>query len=192
MLAIEDDGHPVVDRRDDIVRLGRDDRTRVDGRSSQVPAIPQPGEGKGTVVSLCNAVRLLCTASLLPLVEPVSEDETAPGLERLAEARFLGDRLGSCVDKLRPPSRIVSPVWDESPADELDLRVLLVRDTPTSSVGGMLYRGANASTNGSAVQTATPHSQTWERDDRETFTGEISSVDLVRQKLFCGDNRERE
>ena len=72
--------------------------------------------------------RVVSHRVVLPLVEPVRENETAPALEWLSEARLLVDRLSASVDGLRPVVRILLPVWDESPTNEVDLRTFLVRD----------------------------------------------------------------
>ena len=110
-----------------------DGRARRAGDDGARPSLPvDAGEAERTRIDGRKDVRLLGAArDGLPLVEAVGGDEAAPLLERLAEDRALGERLGPGVDQRR--GALTS---DKSPRHDPQHTVALVGGDGVHVVGG--------------------------------------------------------
>ena len=106
VARVQDDGHTVVDRRHQLVRLGGDDGEALEpvvdrlGRGLRLlPRIPQTREAHHLAVGEVEGEGLLVLrVELLPLIEAGGEDNAASALEGFAKCARTGDRLGACVD----------------------------------------------------------------------------------------------
>jgi len=145
-VSRQDDGHPVVDRLYQVVRLGRQDRHAGDrfslavlGRvvlavltlvrfgSGPFPEFPEAGHRERRVVGSVDPVGLFRAAvGRSPLVEARREDETRPGLPGALEDALLVGGLRAGVDD--PRFGFVDPERDDSPVVAVDLVGRLVRD----------------------------------------------------------------
>src|SRR5262245_56173857 len=87
VIGFEDRGHPVMNLRDQFIRLDRDDRTGFQRLAlGRLPSLPQPRECEQSAVAPSNIDRLARRlAPLLPFKETVGRNQTAPSGEGLFE-----------------------------------------------------------------------------------------------------------
>ena len=131
-----------MQRREQVVRLGRHDGERLDrplvgvalacpelreaGLSGRrLPALEEPRQREGSLVLEGDPVGALAVAQIGPLVEAITGDETAPGLVGRSETPLVGDGFGPRVDQ---PVFLVGPRGRQPPLEALDSVGRLVGD----------------------------------------------------------------
>src|SRR5262245_22513090 len=129
VFGSKDRGHPVMNSRDQFIRLDRDDRAgfhRLSLRRS--PSLPQPREGEQSAVAPANIDRLARRlAPLLPFKEAVGRNQTSPLGEGLFEGWFFLDRLGLGVDQVVSDLRVFGPIGNQPPFATSHLAQVLAR-----------------------------------------------------------------
>src|SRR5688572_8987676 len=98
--------------RAQLVRLDGNDGEAVNAPLAVVPSLSQAAEGELSALVDADVNGLLAASDLLPLVEAVGQDETAPLLVSLPEGGLAGDRLAACINKAVADLLVVSPEWD--------------------------------------------------------------------------------
>jgi len=143
-VAREHDRHPVVNRRDQLVRWARNDREAVELAGRQLRARPESGEHEDPAIAGMDEHRrlrrCLAFALALPLEEAVGGNEAALALQRIAKHALRLDAFDARVDHQRRfgSACLRGPERDEAPAHHLqrahtiakcdDRRVLRRRD----------------------------------------------------------------
>src|SRR6185503_4304545 len=112
----ERDRHAVVDRRDQLVRRGRDDGARAHARrvvtfGAVVPDLPEPGKGERLTIAPPKEPRLLRAPTLdgLPLVEAVGGHDAPAPLECTLERVARRELLAACVDQAIADREVLGP-----------------------------------------------------------------------------------
>ena len=128
-LRREDDGHPVVYRRDDRVRLSCKDGECADlrRRFGVEPGFIQPREEHQFAIGRVEPDRAACFFRACPLEEAVGGDDASPSLERVAERRTRQHGFTAGVDLLEGPLRIRRPAVHEPPLRGQHVTVLVLR-----------------------------------------------------------------
>jgi hypothetical protein len=90
-----------VERPHQLVRVGRQDRERLQLERAVLPRLPQARETEQARPRL-EQQREFLLSLLLPLVEAARRDEAVTLLEGRAERRLVGRRLRAGVDRLEP------------------------------------------------------------------------------------------
>src|SRR5512146_499676 len=115
----KDHRHPVVDRDQDGIRVGRQDRARLDAACARAfPSVPQPGEGEEMPVAHPDVVRLFSALFPLPLVEAAGGDQAPAPFESVAERRLFTCGFGACVDEAVADRGVFRPGRNEAPAEK--------------------------------------------------------------------------
>jgi hypothetical protein len=115
-MGCEDDRHPIVDRPDQRVGLGREQGRRLDRAAVPLPPLPQARDAERASAGDAEQVRVFLAADHAPFVEGIGRHQAPAQLERRAERRLLLHRLGPCVDELVADGRVVGPRGDQAPA----------------------------------------------------------------------------
>lgn len=88
-----------MDRLHQVIGLRDDDRARLKNLTLTLPPFPNASKGEGFSIGKAYEVGLFRPiASLLPLDEPITGDQTTAGLEGILECRFFIDCFGPCID----------------------------------------------------------------------------------------------
>ena len=116
--AVEDHGHPVVDRGHQRVGGGGEDRAGLDAPGIASPPVPHAGKGERAAVPHLHEVGVAGAADAPPFVEAVRGDEAPPLPEGLAERRLARDRLRARVDQAIPDRRVLGKRRHQPPAQE--------------------------------------------------------------------------
>ena len=124
VAAVEDDRHAVVQRAQQVVRIGGQDGEGLDdgrrGRLAVLPPGPETGEGEGEPILAADQVGLLRLGiQLLPLVEAVGDDQAAAAAKAVAVGGLLGGALGAGVDHAVADGRVLGPGRDQAPAQKV-------------------------------------------------------------------------
>lgn len=119
LLRVEDDRLPVVQRMDQTVGRGSQDRATLQGLSIRVlPVIPDSCKAHDGAVLHPDVGRMLHPALFLPFEESVCGNDAAPVADCGPEGRFLVDRLAAGVDHKTSEGRILCPGRNEPPTHE--------------------------------------------------------------------------
>ncbi len=113
----KDDGHPVVDFRHEIVRIGRDDRAGFqDVTVWRSPMFPQTGENQRLAIILKDVPRLFCFApKMLPFVKAGRGNQASLFPECSPESRFDRDCVAAGIDHMSCPRRVLGPTGNQTP-----------------------------------------------------------------------------
>ncbi len=117
-VGIEDHGHAVMQRGEEVVRLRGHQRRGLQRlvRRLAAPVLPEPGEGERLLAGERNEIRDLHVALAVPLVEAVRQHQAAAAAVGGAVRRLFGNRLGPRVDHLVADGRVLGPGRHEPPA----------------------------------------------------------------------------
>ncbi len=129
-LRVKNHRHAIVNRREQRVRRGGQDRARLQRGSLRAdPAVPDPGHPDRRLVGAIDDVGLFgpLTGKGHPFVEAVRRNQAAATSKRLAKRRFLRDRFGPRIDERGRTRRVGGPTRHEAP----------LRQTPDQVVGGL-------------------------------------------------------
>src|SRR5262245_8868982 len=120
----EDNWHPVMDVRDKLVGVRRDDGERASplAGSGLLPVLPDTSETKWGAILHRDRVGLLGPLPLdgLPLEEAVHRHDTAPYAIGIPETGQVSRGLALSVDGLAAASRVTAPVRDEAPTQRVE------------------------------------------------------------------------
>src|SRR5579862_2644949 len=108
-----------MQRRHGSVCRGGDDRARAELPLVVTPDRPQAREGERLASRARDVEGALGTCSALPLVEAVSQDQTAKPAERVAKRPAVLERLGARVDHLQRRLGRGGPARDQAPTQLL-------------------------------------------------------------------------
>jgi hypothetical protein len=112
----EDRRHPVVDRGDAFVRVGRDDRARVEFVRRGLAVLEDRSHREQRTAAHAQREGTRAAAAVLPLVEAVCRHESTPMCEGVAEERTRRHRLGSRVDRAPSRAHVLREARHEAPA----------------------------------------------------------------------------
>ncbi len=124
ILGVQNDRHAVVDRPDQIVGLGGQDRADFDGFPLHLLLAPDPRESERLFIHHLEIERPGLLGLMAPFVESIRRDQATPFFERFGEDRFLADVLTLNIDE-EPPS--LGPRREEAPLQKFELMGLVVQ-----------------------------------------------------------------
>src|ERR1700733_6832317 len=124
ILALDNDRHAIVQRGDNMVGIGGDDREALHPLADGgiFPAFPQTGEAIGLAAGERDSEWLLVFwVQLLPLIKCVRGHQAAATLKRFTEGRGGRYGLGLGIDGGVGDARVLRPVRNQAPTHEDDL-----------------------------------------------------------------------
>ena len=122
ILGADDHGHPVVNGRDQLVGIGRDDREGPNPllRLGMLPVLPEPRKGEQLPAFQCDGIGLLARALLILFVEGIGRHEASPFAVSEPECRAGIDALGPGVDVVPADPGLLGPARDQALAQEIE------------------------------------------------------------------------
>src|SRR5690606_29166516 len=90
------------------------------------PVLPESGEGKGSIVTAVDEVRLLYFPQLLPLIEAIGHNQSSTPLPGGSKRRLFRDGFRAGVDQAIANRYIFCPRWNQAPPHRHHFALLLV------------------------------------------------------------------
>jgi hypothetical protein len=121
-LPFQDDGHPVVEPRHGLVRVGREDGKRGEFFTSRIdPHIVEPGKREILLIFGMDIVRRLVPSFALPLLEATGRHETAIVALQAAEGWTLREGLHPGINHVVGRFLIFHLMRNQAPTYEHDV-----------------------------------------------------------------------